>query len=347
MKLGIGAVAFGPSVKIDLERIRRAEALGYDSAWTAEAYGNDAVSTAAWVLANTSRLRVGTAIMQMPARTPALAAMTAMTLDQLSGGRFVLGLGASGPQVVEGWHGVPYGNALVRTREYIAIVRQILAREKPLEFHGELYDVPATGPGATGLGKPLKSILHGNPRLPIYVASISPGGLRCAAEVADGVFPMMVDPERFDRAYLPYLQQGFAKAGGGKSLADFAVVASASVIVSDDLDKARSALKPGMALYIGGMGARDKNFYNDLAKRLGFEEAAVRIQDLYLDGKKAEATAAVPDALVDAVHVVGPKARVRERLQLWKEAGRKGWVHTLNVGSPQLEALELAAEALL
>jgi F420-dependent oxidoreductase-like protein len=347
MKLGIGAVAFGPSVKIDLERIRRAEALGYDSAWTAEAYGNDAVSTAAWVLANTSRLRVGTAIMQMPARTPALAAMTAMTLDQLSGGRFVLGLGASGPQVVEGWHGVPYGNALVRTREYIAIVRQILAREKPLEFHGELYDVPATGPGATGLGKPLKSILHGNPRLPIYVASISPGGLRCAAEVADGVFPMMVDPERFDRAYLPYLQQGFAKAGGGKSLADFAVVASASVIVSDDLDKARTALKPGMALYIGGMGARDKNFYNDLAKRLGFEEAAVRIQDLYLDGKKAEATAAVPDALVDAVHVVGPKARVRERLQLWKEAGRKGWVHTLNVGSPQLEALELAAEALL
>jgi alkanesulfonate monooxygenase SsuD/methylene tetrahydromethanopterin reductase-like flavin-dependent oxidoreductase (luciferase family) len=226
-------------------------------------------------------------------------------------------------------------------------VRRILAREKPLEFHGELYDVPATGPGTTGLGKPLKSILHGNPRLPIYVASISPGGLRCAAEVADGVFPMMVDPERFDRAYLPYLEQGFAKAGGGKSLADFAVVASASVIVSDELDKARAALKPGMALYIGGMGARDKNFYNDLTKRLGFEEAAARIQDLYLDGKKAEATAAVPDALVDAVHLVGPKARIRERLALWKEAGRKGWIHTLNVGSPQPEALELAAQELL
>jgi alkanesulfonate monooxygenase SsuD/methylene tetrahydromethanopterin reductase-like flavin-dependent oxidoreductase (luciferase family) len=369
MKLGLGALAFGPTVRIDLERIRRAEALGYDSAWTAEAYGNDAVTTAAWVLANTSRIKVGTAIMQMPARTPALAAMTAMTLDQLSGGRFVLGLGASGPQVVEGWHGVPYGNALVRTREYIAIVRRILAREKPLEFHGELYDVPATGPGTTGLGKPLKSILHGRqipiyiaaigPKsveqaaeiadgwLPIYVASISPGGLRCAAEVADGVFPMMVDPERFDRAYLPYLEQGFAKAGGGKSLADFAVVASASVIVSDDVEKARNALKPGMALYIGGMGARDKNFYNDLTKRLGFEEAAARIQDLYLDGKKAEATAAVPDALVDAVHLVGPKARIRERLALWKEAGRKGWIHTLNVGSPQPEALELAAQELL
>jgi F420-dependent oxidoreductase-like protein len=346
VKLGISALGFGPKIQIDLERIRRAEALGYDSAWTAEAYGNDAVTTATWVLANTSKIKVGTAIMQMPARTPAMAAMTALSLDQLSGGRFILGLGASGPQVVEGWHGVPYGNALVRTREYIAILRQIFAREKPLEFHGELYDVPFTGPGGSGLGKPLKSILHGNPAIPIYVASISPGGLRCAAEVADGVFPMMLDPEKFDRVYLSHLEQGFAKAAG-KSLADFAVVASASVIISDDVAKARGALKPGMALYIGGMGARNKNFYNDLAKRLGFEEAAVRIQDLYLDGKKAEATAAVPDALVDAVHMVGPKARIRERLAAWKEAGKKGWVHTLNVGSPQPEALELVAEELL
>ena len=347
MKLGLSALGFGPTIQIDLERIRRAESLGFDSAWTAEAYGNDAVTTATWVLANTSRIKVGTAIMQMPARTPAMTAMTAMSLDQLSGGRFLLGLGASGPQVVEGWHGVPYGNAMTRTREYIAIVRQILAREKPLEFHGEIYDVPTTAPGATGLGKPLKSILHGSSSIPIYVASISPGGLRCAAEFADGVFPMMMDPEKFDRSYLPYLQQGFAKAGGGKNLASFAVVASASVIVSDDVEKARNALKPGMALYIGGMGARDKNFYNDLAKRLGYEEAAKRIQDLYLDGKKAEATAAVPDSLVDAVHLVGPRARVKERLQAWKEAGRKGWVHTLNVGSPQPAALELLAEELL
>jgi len=346
MKLGTGAVGFGPKVQIDLDRIRRAEALGYDSVWTAEAYGNDAVTTATWVLAHTSRIKVGTAIMQMPARTPAMAAMTALTLDQLSGGRFVLGLGASGPQVVEGWHGVAYGNAMVRTREYVAILRQIFAREKPLEFHGELYDVPATGPGTTGLGKPLKSILHGNPAIPIYVASISPGGLRTAAEVADGVFPMMMDPEKFDRVYLPWLEQGFAKAGGGKSLANFAVVAGATVIVSDDVEKARSAVKPGMALYIGGMGARNKNFYNDLAKRLGYEEAAKRIQDLYLDGKKAEATAAVPDALVDAVHLVGPKARIRERLQAWKEAGKKGWVHTLQVGGGP-EALELVAEELL
>jgi F420-dependent oxidoreductase-like protein len=346
VKLGTGAVGFGPRVSIDLDRIRRAEALGYDSVWTAEAYGNDAVSTATWVLAHTTRIKVGTAIMQMPARTPAMTAMTAMTLDQLSGGRFIVGLGASGPQVVEGWHGVPYGDALVRTREYIAILRQIFAREKPLEFHGKLYDVPFTGPGASGLGKPLKSILHGNPAIPIYVASISPGGLRCAAEVADGVFPMMMDPEKFDRSYLPYLEQGFAKAGGGKGLANFAVIAGATVIVSDDLEKARSAVKPGMALYIGGMGARNKNFYNDLAKRLGFEDAAKRIQDLYLDGKKAEATAAVPDALVDAVHLVGPRARIQERLQAWKEAGKKGWVHTLQVGGGP-EALELVAEAVL
>jgi F420-dependent oxidoreductase-like protein len=242
---------------------------------------------------------------------------------------------------------VPYGDALVRTREYIAILRQIFAREKPLEFHGKLYDVPFTGAGASGLGKPLKSILHGNPSIPIYVASISPGGLRCAAEVADGVFPMMMDPEKFDRSYLPYLEQGFAKAGGGKGLANFAVIAGATVIVSDDLEKARSAVKPGMALYIGGMGARNKNFYNDLAKRLGYEEAAKRIQDLYLDGKKAEATAAVPDALVDAVHLVGPRARIKERLQAWKGAGKKGWVHTLQVGGSQPEALELLAEALL
>jgi F420-dependent oxidoreductase-like protein len=347
MKLGIGAVGFGPKVNIDLDRIRHAESLGYDSAWTAEAYGNDAVTTATWVLANTSKIKVGTAIMQMPARTPAMAAMTAMTLDQLSGGRFVMGLGASGPQVVEGWHGVPYGDGLTRTREYIQIVRQIWAREKPLEFHGELYDIPTTAAGATGLGKPLKSILHGNPAIPIYTASISPGGLRCAAEVADGVFPMMTDPENFDRAYLPHLEEGFKKAGGGKGLGQFAVVAGATVILSDDVEKARNAVKPHLALYIGGMGARNKNFYNDLAKRLGYEEAAVQIQELYLDGKRAEAVAAVPDALVDAVHLVGPKARIKDRLQAWKEASKKGWVHTLQVGSPQREALELVAEEVL
>jgi F420-dependent oxidoreductase-like protein len=347
MKLGIGAIAFGPKASVNLGLVRRAEALGFDSAWTAEAYGNDAATTAAWVLANTTVLRCGTAIMQMPARTPAMTAMTAMTLDHLSGGRFILGLGPSGPQVIEGWHGTPYGKPLTRTREYIAIIRQILAREKPVEFHGELYDIPVSGPGTTGHGKPLKSILHGNPKLPIYTASISPAGMRCAGEVADGVFPMMMDPESFDSVYLPYLQEGFAKAGGGKSLADFAVVPMVTVIISDDLEKARMPVKGHMALYIGGMGARDKNFYNDLAVRLGYEEAAAKIQNLFLDGKKLEAMAAVPDALVDAVHLVGSKDRIRDRLQAWKEAGRKRWVDTIQIGTPQPEALELLAEELL
>jgi F420-dependent oxidoreductase-like protein len=347
LRLGLTAGYSGASMQINRDLILEAERLGYWSVWSAEAYGSDAVSPLAYIAAFTTKIKLGTAIMQMPARTPAMTAMTAMTLDAMSGGRFILGLGPSGPQVVEGWHGVPYGKPLTRTREYIAIIRKILAREEPLEFHGEHYDVPARGAGTTGLGKPLKSILHGNPRLPIYTASISPNGLRCAAEVADGVFPMMVDPEKFDVSYLPFLEEGFAKAGGGKSLASFAVLPGVSVIVTDDAEKARMAVKGGMALYIGGMGARDKNFYNDLAKRLGYEEAAVRIQDLFLAGKKAEAAAAVPDGLLDAVHLVGSKDRIRDRLGAWKEAGRKGWVHTMNVQTSQPEALELLAEELL
>ena len=347
MKLGIGAAAFGAKARINLDLIKRAEELGFDSAWTAEAYGNDAATTATWVLANTTTLKVGTSIMQMPARTPAMTAMTAMTLDHLSGGRFILGLGPSGPQVVEGWHGLPYGKPLTRTREYIQIIREILAREKPLEFHGEIYDIPTRADGATGLGKPLKSILHGNPEIPIYTASISPNGLRCAGEVADGVFPMMMDPDKAAETYLPYIEEGFARAASPKSLDDFAIVPGVSVIISDDIEQARMPVKGGLSLYIGGMGARDKNFYNDLAKRLGFEEAAAKIQDLFLDGKKMEAAAAVPDELVDAVHLVGPADRIRDRLQAWKEAGKKGHVSTMMVQAGQPEALELLAEEML
>ncbi len=347
MRLGIGAVGFGPKVKINMDLILRAEELGFDSAWTAEAYGNDAVTTATWVAAKTTKIKIGTSIMQMPARQPAMTAMTAMSLDHLSGGRFILGLGPSGPQVVEGWYGVPYGKPMQRTREYIEIIRQIWAREKPLEFHGEIYDIPTSGPGTTGLGKPLKSILHGNPDIPIYTASISPNGLRCAAEVADGVFPMMLDPEKVDSVYLPHLEEGFKKAGRNKSLENFAIVPGATCIIADDVEKARMPVKGHMSLYIGGMGARNKNFYNDLTKRLGYEEAAEKIQNLFLDGKKAEAAMAVPDELVDACHLVGPADRIRDRLQAWKEAGNKNWVHTVNIGTSQVEALELLAEELL
>jgi F420-dependent oxidoreductase-like protein len=283
----------------------------------------------------------------MPARTPAMTAMTAMSLDQLSGGRFILGIGPSGPQVVEGWHGVAYGKPLTRTREYITIVRKILSRESPVEFKGEHYQIPYAGGDATGLGKPLKSILHGNPAIPIYTASISPAGLRLAGEIADGVFPIMMDPEKFETTYLSHLQEGFARAGGGKSLSNFAVVPSVNVLLSDDLDAARTPIKTMLSLYIGGMGARGKNFYNDLAGRLGYPEAAGRIQDLFLEGRKAEAAAAVPDALVDAIHLVGPKERIRERLQAWKEAGRRGYVETLQIGTAQPEALDLIAAEIL
>ena len=347
MKLGLTAAAFGPEAKLNLDFIKLAESLGFDSAWTAEAYGNDAVTTAAWILANTTKMKVGTAIMQIPARTPAMTAMTAMTLDNLSGGRFILGLGPSGPQVVEGWHGVPYGKPLTRSREMIAIIRQILAREKPLEFRGDEYTIPASGPGTTGLGKPLKSILHGNPKLKIYTASIGPAGLRMAGECADGVFPMMMIPEKFASVQLPPLEAGFRAAGGGKSLANFDVVPGVTVVINDDLQKARDAVKPGTALYVGGMGARGKNFYNDHAKRLGFEAAAVKIQDLYLAGKRAEAIAAVPDEMIDAVALVGSKARIKDRLQAWKEAGKKGYVHTMQIGTGQPDALKLLAEEML
>ncbi len=347
MKLGIMGIGFGPKAKVSIDLIKRAEELGFDSTWTAEAYGNDAVTTATWILAHTTKIKAGTAIMQMPARSPAMTAMTAMTLDQLSGGRFILGLGPSGPQVVEGWHGEPYGKPLTRTKEYIEIIRKILAREAPLEFHGVHYDIPNTAPGTTGLGKPLKSILHGNPGLPIYTASISPAGLRCSAEVADGVFPMMMDPTKYDELQRPHLEEGFAKAGGGKSLKNFAVCPGVSVIISDDAEQARMPIKMNLALYIGGMGARDKNFYNDYAKRLGFEEAAVKIQDLFLDGKRAEAVAAVPNKLVDAVHLVGTKDEIKDRLAPWREAGKKRHVDTMLIGAGQPEALELLAEELL
>jgi len=347
MKLGISGATFGAQLEINLDLIHRAEELGFDSTWTAEAYGNDAITTATWIAAKTEKIKVGTAIMQMPARSPAMTAMTAMSLDALSGGRFILGLGPSGPQVVEGWHGVPYGRPLTRTKEYIEIIRAILAREKPLTHEGFHYQIPITGEGTTGLGKPLKSILHGNPAMKIYTASISPAGLRCAAEVADGVFPMMMNPEKYGELQREPLEAGFAKAGGGKSLADFDICPGVNVVISDDLESARMPIKFGLALYIGGMGARDKNFYNDYAKRLGYEEAAVKIQDLFLDGKKGEAAAAVPDELVDDVHLVGPADRIRDRLAAWREAGKNRHVDTMMIGTSQPEALELLAEELL
>ena len=346
MKLGMVLGYAGKRVQIDMEPVLEAERLGFDSVWTAEAYGSDAVSTAAWVLAQTTKIKVGTAIMQMPARTPACAAGTAITLSQLSGDRFLLGLGPSGPQVVEGWHGVAYGKPLARTREYVDIIRKIIAREAPVEHEGEHYQLPFRGEGATGLGKALKSIVYPDPAMPIYTASISPAGMRCAGEVADGVIPVWMNPERYD-LFEKSLEDGFQKAGGGKSLANFDIAPFTTVILGDDVEACRMPVKGMLSLYIGGMGARDKNFYNDYAKRLGYEEAAEKIQDLYLDGKKAEAMAAVPDELVDDVSLVGPRDRIADRLQAWKEAGKKGHVGSLLAAGASSEAKQLLAETLL
>ncbi|GAB3281601.1 LLM class F420-dependent oxidoreductase [Parahaliea aestuarii] len=346
MKLGFLLGYSGKQIHLPLDLIQQAETMGYDSVWTAEAYGNDAVTTATWVLANTSKIRVGTAIMQMPARSPAMCAMTAMSLDQLSGGRFIVGLGASGPQVVEGWHGVPYGKPVTRTREYIQIMRKIMERDGPVEFDGEMYQLPKKGPGTTGLGKPLKSILAGSPDIPIYTASITPAGLRCAGEVADGVFPVWMDPNKFD-VLGEHIQKGFDKADNGKSLENFDVAPFVSVAMNDDLDAAYDSLRPWLALYIGGMGAKDKNFYNDYATRLGYGDAAQRIQELYLSGKKAEAEALVPNELLDEVALVGPKERIIERLAPWREAGKRGEVGTMLLGVHDTAVLELFAKELL
>jgi F420-dependent oxidoreductase-like protein len=319
MKLGLLAGGFGPRIQIDIARIKEAESLGYDSVWTAEAWGSDAITPLAWIAAQTSRIRLGTGIMQMPARTPAMCAMQAMTVDQLSGGRMIVGLGPSGPQVVEGWHGVAYGKPLKRTREYISILRAMFRREKPVEFDGEFYQIPYRGPGASGLGKPLRSILHGRADIPIYTATISPKGVETAAEVADGFIPVWTSPEGIE-SFAPSVEAGLRKAGGGKGWASFDIAPSVNAIVGDDLQACRDVLKPAIALYVGGMGAREKNFYTDHVSRQGWPDAARKIQDLYLDGKKKDATAAVPDDLVDAVALVGPKERVRDRIAAWKES---------------------------
>jgi F420-dependent oxidoreductase-like protein len=339
MRFGLNIGYSGAQMALDMDLVKEADQAGFHSVWAAEAYGSDVVTPLAWIAAQTRQIRVGTGIMQMAARTPAMTAMTATTLDQLSGGRFLLGLGVSGPQVVEGWHGMPYGKPLVRTREFVSIVRQIWAREKPLEHQGEHYRIPCRGPGATGLGKPLRSILHGR-QIPIYIAAIGPKSVEQTAEIADGWLPFWYSPYR-TAVYRDVLARGFQRAGGGKSLATFDIAASVPVIQGEDVQACLDLVKPFLALYIGGMGARGKNFYNELACRYGYEAAAKKIQDLYLDGKKSEAAAAVPNDLADEVALVGSAARIRDRLAPWRESG----ITTLICGLRQHEVLRTLVEA--
>jgi F420-dependent oxidoreductase-like protein len=284
--------------------------------------------------------------MQMPARTPACAAMTAMTLQALSGNRFLCGIGPSGPQVIEGWHGVKFGKPLARTREYAAIIRQILERKAPLEFHGEHYDIPYQGPGATGLGKPLRSIIHGDPSLKIYTASITPSGLRTAGEVADGNLPYFMSPEKAEAVVGPIVE-GRKRAGKSPDLADFDNAPYVRVSMGDDLARCRDALRPGLAFYIGGMGARGANFYNDLTRRIGYEAAAAEIQDLFLAGKREAAAAAVPDAFIDEISLIGPPARIKDRLQAWQDIAKKGWIGSLVLAGADTAAMRTIAAAVM
>jgi F420-dependent oxidoreductase-like protein len=337
MKLGLNLGYASPGtnpvslVPLALE----AERLGFDSVWAAEAWGTDAVTVLAWVAASTSRIKIGSAIMQIPGRTPSNTAMTAATLDLMSGGRFLLGLGTSGPQVVEGWHGEPWGKPLVKTREYVEIVRAALRREV-VEHEGEHYRIPYDGPGATGLAKPLKLMVRPlRADIPIYLAAIGPKNVALAAEIADGWLPIFVDPARFHDAF------GASIAGARPG---FDIAATAQVLVGDDVQALRDSLKPHLALYVGGMGAKGKNFYNALARRYGWEDAANTIQELYLAGRQREAIAAVPDELVDAVALVGPKERIADRLAAWREQTP---VTTLIAGTSQPEALRVLAELAL
>ncbi len=341
MKLGLSIGYSKAHMDLPVALVQRAEELGYDSVWSAEAYGSDAVTPLAFLAAVTKRIKLGTGIMQLAARTPANAAMCAGTVDALAGGgRFIAGLGVSGPQIVEGWYGQPWGRPYYRLKDYVAIMRKIFRREEPVTHDGREISLPYTGEGASGVGKPLKSILHMNPDIPIYLATGSESTVKLTAEVADGWLPMGFVPGCMEE-YGPWLEAGFKKAGNGKGLKDFAIHASVHVEIADDVKAALAKLKPEVALYVGGMGHKDKNFHKDQMIRRGFGEAADRIQELYLAHRKEEAIAAVPDEWVDLKSLVGPAARIRERFRPWEDLGAT----SLTVRSRQPEAIEVMAQA--
>ncbi len=335
MRLGLNLTYMGARPTLDMDSVLLAERLGYAVVWAAEAWGSDAVTVLSWVAARTRDIKVGSAILQIPARTPAMTAMTAVTLNELSDGRFILGLGMSGPQVAEGWHGAPYGKPLARTREYVSIIRQIVARRAPLEHSGEHYQVPASGAGTTGLGKPLRLITHPSHALPIYLAAIGPRNVALSAEIADGWIPTIFSPSRAAEVFAGPLASGFAASGEADKESHFDVAPTVAALVTDDLARARDRLRPGLALYIGGMGAASRNFYNDLVCRYGYEQAAGRIQDLYLAGDRSAAIGEVPDDLIDEVSLIGPPGMIRDRIDAWREAG----VTTLIIASMDTHTL--------
>ena len=323
-----------------LDQALEAERLGYDSVWTAEAYGSDALTPLAWWGSRTSRIRLGTALCQLSARTPTAMGMAALTLDHLSGGRFVLGLGVSGPQVVEGWYGQSFPKPLARTREYVSVVRQVLARQAPVVNDGPHYPLPY--PGGTGLGKPLKPIVHPlRNDIPIILGAEGPKNVALAAEIADGWFPIFFSPDHmgeFDAS----LQEGFARPGARHSAEDFEVIAFCPVVVDDEVERAADSFRPMLALYIGGMGAREMNFHFDVFVRMGFGAEAQKIQDLYLDGRKDEAAACVPTAMVENIALIGPRDKIRDELSKWQES-----IATTLLVAGGVDTLRMMAEFLL
>jgi F420-dependent oxidoreductase-like protein len=342
VKLGlqVGYWGAGPPAQAPAA-IAEAERLGFDSIWTSEAYGSDALTPLAWWGAATSKVRLGTNLAQLSARTPTAMAMAAQTLDHLSGGRVAVGLGVSGPQVVEGWYGAPFPKPLARTREYVSIMRKVLARDEPVVNDGPHYPLPH--PGGTGLGKPLKSIVHPlRPDVPIMLGAEGPKNVALAAEIADGWFPIFFSP-RHDAMYRDALAEGFARPGARRSPADFEVLPLATVVVNDDVEAAADALRPMIALYCGGMGAKEANFHFDVFVRLGYEAEAHAIQDHYLAGDKAAAAAAVPTSMVETISLIGPREKIRDDLEAWEES----MVTTMLLGNLDAGTLRMMAELVL
>ena len=338
MKLGLSIGYSGAEMRLPIEKIQLAEELGFDSVWTAEAYGSDAITPLAYIGALTKRIRLGTGIIQLAARTPAATAMEVQTVDALVGrGRFIAGLGVSGPQIVEGWYGQPWGKPNRRIRDYVTIMRKIFDRQEPVSHAGKEISLPYTGEGAMGIGKPLKSILHTNPQLPIWLGTGTEANVKLTAEIADGWLPLGFVPGSMS-TYRPWLEEGFRRAG--KSGNGFEIQGGTTVIITNDLRDAFRQMKPRIALYVGGMGHRDKNFHNDMMVRRGYGDVAKAIQELYLAGRKAEAMEVIPDEYCDEGSLVGPPARIRERYKAWADSGLTG----LTVSTQQDEAMELMAE---
>ena len=344
MKLGLTLGYWFADPPVDaLEKVLEAERLGYDTVFTAESWGSDAFGPLAWYGSRTTRLRLGTAIVQLSARTPTAVAMHALTLDHLSGGRMVLGLGVSGPQVVEGWYGRPFGQPLARTREYVDVVRQVLARQGPVVNDGPHYPLPYRGEGAIGLGKALKPITHPlRADLPIWIGAEGPKNVALTAEIADGWLPIYYSPKAAGM-YNAWLDEGFARPGARRDRSTFEVAATAQVVVTDDVPAVLAALRPMLAFYIGGMGAREMNFHKDVFARMGYEDVATKVQDCFLEGDRDGAVAAVPDDLIEAVSLVGPPGKIRDDVAQWEEAG----VTMLVVGATSPDEIRSVAEAVL